>query len=71
MKEYLGNPKGYAEAFDSDGFLKTGDILFYNEDYKFYYVTRIKDIFKFKGWHVSTKNLKLKKSKGFELYNLY
>lgn len=53
FKKYYENPKATAEAFDKDGFLKTGDIVYYDEDLYFYYQTRIKDIFKYKGWHVN------------------
>lgn len=40
-------------AFDEEGFLKTGDIVYYDEDFCFYVVDRIKEMFKFKGWHVT------------------
>lgn len=53
MNAYYNNSKAYAEAFDSEGFLKTGDLLYYDEDYRFFYVNRIKEIFKYLGWHVS------------------
>lgn len=53
MNAYYRNPKAYADTFDSQGYLKTGDIVYYTEDYKFFYITRIKDIFKFRGFHVS------------------
>lgn len=53
MSAYYKNPEAYKNAFDSAGYYKSGDIVIYDEDYKFYYVTRIKDIFKYKGWHVS------------------
>lgn len=40
-------------AFDEDGFLKTGDVAYYDEEFCFYIVDRIKEMFKFKGWHVT------------------
>lgn len=39
-------------AFDEDGFLITGDVLYYDEEFCFYMVDRIKEMLKFKGWHV-------------------
>lgn len=39
-------------AFDKDGFVKTGDIAYYDEDRCIYVVERIKEMFKFKGWHI-------------------
>ncbi|KAF2902426.1 hypothetical protein ILUMI_03756 [Ignelater luminosus] len=33
-----------SDSWDSDGFLKTGDIFYYDEDYCFYVVDRIKDM---------------------------
>lgn len=41
-----------SETFDSDGWLKTGDIVFFDEDYCFYVVDRIKEMLKYKSWHV-------------------
>ncbi|KAJ8947580.1 hypothetical protein NQ318_010092 [Aromia moschata] len=39
-------------AFDSEGYIKTGDIVYYDEDYCLFIVDRIKAMFKYKGWHV-------------------
>ncbi|KAK4872938.1 hypothetical protein RN001_014967 [Aquatica leii] len=41
------------ECFDSDGWLKTGDLFYYNEDLCFYIVDRIKESFKFLHYHIS------------------
>lgn len=38
--------------FDNDGFYKTGDIAYYDEDGYFYIVDRIKEIIKYKAWQV-------------------
>ncbi|GJQ77864.1 hypothetical protein Trydic_g16117 [Trypoxylus dichotomus] len=40
-------------AWDSDGWIKTGDICYYDEDRCFYIVDRIKELIKYRGWHVS------------------
>ncbi|KAK4872932.1 hypothetical protein RN001_014961 [Aquatica leii] len=42
-----------AECFDSDGWLKTGDLFYYNEDLCFYAVDRIKESFKYLNHHIS------------------
>ncbi|CAH1105456.1 unnamed protein product [Psylliodes chrysocephalus] len=49
--------KGYykmdsSSAFDSDGYLRTGDLGYYDEDECFYIIGRIKEIFKYRGWHI-------------------
>lgn len=38
--------------YDDDGWLKTGDIVYYDENYCFYIVDRIKEMFKYKSWHI-------------------
>lgn len=52
MKCYLNNEEATKNVFDSDGFLRTGDVVYYDEDYCFYIVDRIKEMFKYKSWHV-------------------
>lgn len=42
-----------SESFDSDGWLRTGDIVYFDEDLCFYVVDRIKQMLKYKSWHVS------------------
>ncbi|XP_044268916.1 4-coumarate--CoA ligase 1-like [Tribolium madens] len=49
--------KGYYNAasshcFDKDGFLKSGDIGYYDEDGCLYVVGRIKEMFKYLSWHI-------------------
>jgi len=43
---YLNNPKANEENFTTDGFLKTGDALYYDEDGLFFVVDRYKDVIK-------------------------
>lgn len=40
-------------SFDKDGWLKTGDMVYYDEDYCFYVVDRIKESFKYQGWFIA------------------
>ncbi|KAB0792139.1 hypothetical protein PPYR_14100 [Photinus pyralis] len=49
--------KGYhnrdsSEVFDSEGYVKTGDIAYYNEEMCFFIVNRIKESFKYQGIHI-------------------
>ncbi|XP_050362013.1 uncharacterized protein LOC126781197 [Nymphalis io] len=43
--------------FDAEGFYKTGDIAYYDEDGYFYIVDRIKELIKYKGWQVTPSEL--------------
>ncbi|CAH0545841.1 unnamed protein product [Brassicogethes aeneus] len=42
-----------SETFDSDGWLKTGDIVYYDDEFFFYVVDRIKEMLKYRSWHVA------------------
>lgn len=42
-----------SEEFDNDGWLKTGDMVYYDNDYCFYVVDRIKEMLKYKSWHIA------------------
>ncbi|XP_044269470.1 luciferin 4-monooxygenase-like isoform X2 [Tribolium madens] len=44
-------------SFDEDGWLKTGDVVYYDEDYCFYVVDRIKESFKYQGWFIAPATL--------------
>ncbi|EFA00290.1 uncharacterized protein LOC658566 [Tribolium castaneum] len=41
-----------SDVFDEEGFLKTGDIGYYDEDGCLYVIDRIKEMFKYKSWHI-------------------
>ncbi|GJQ77871.1 hypothetical protein Trydic_g16124 [Trypoxylus dichotomus] len=47
---YIGEDA--SKSLDSDGFLKTGDIGYFNEDNCLYICDRIKDMFKYRSWHI-------------------
>jgi 4-coumarate--CoA ligase len=44
MKGYLHNPKADAETFTTDGWLKTGDIVVFDEDEDMFIVDRVKEV---------------------------
>ncbi|KAJ8967845.1 hypothetical protein NQ314_002607, partial [Rhamnusium bicolor] len=41
-----------SSAFDAEGYLKTGDIVCYDEEECFYVFDRLKEILRFKGWRI-------------------
>ena len=51
MKGYVGKDK--REDFDEEGFFKTGDVGYYDEEGYFYIVDRLKELIKYKGYQVS------------------
>lgn len=57
MKGYWRNPKATAETLTSDGWLKTGDIAYVDENDKFFIVDRKKELIKVKGNQVAPAEL--------------
>lgn len=57
MKGYLGNPKATALMIDSQGWLHTGDIGYYDENKFLFIVDRIKELIKHKGQQVAPAEL--------------
>ena len=49
---YLDNPEATARTIDSEGWLHTGDIAYYDEDEYFFIVGRLKELIKYKGFQV-------------------
>ena len=51
--DYLGDAAATTEILDSDGWLRTGDLCYIdNEDFLFF-VERIKELIKYKGYQVT------------------
>ncbi|XP_017775788.1 PREDICTED: luciferin 4-monooxygenase-like [Nicrophorus vespilloides] len=46
-----------SDVYDEDGYIKTGDMCYYNEDLCFFVVDRVKEMFKYQGWHITPTKL--------------
>lgn len=53
MKGYLGNEEATAATLDKDGWLKTGDLGYFDEDGLLYIVDRVKELIKHNGYQVT------------------
>jgi len=52
MKGYYNNSKETLATIDSEGWLHTGDVGYYDRDNNFYIVDRLKELIKYKGYQV-------------------
>ncbi|MDX6384683.1 MAG: hypothetical protein QOK48_2256 [Blastocatellia bacterium] len=57
MKGYLGQPEATTELIDNEGWLRTGDIGYADEDGALYIVDRLKELIKYKGRQVAPAEL--------------
>lgn len=57
MKGYHNNEKATRETITPDGWLKTGDIGYYDENHEFYITDRLKELIKVKGFQVAPAEL--------------
>ncbi|KAH0841104.1 hypothetical protein AYO21_06596 [Fonsecaea monophora] len=58
VRGYFNNPKANAEAYDAEGYLKTGDVLYCDgKTKKWYIVDRKKELIKVRGFQVSPSEL--------------
>lgn len=56
MKEYLGNVEATIATIDEEGWLKTGDLCYFDEDGLLYIVDRIKELIKHNGYQVQNSS---------------
>ncbi|KAL6955728.1 4-coumarate--CoA ligase-like 6 [Sarracenia purpurea var. burkii] len=57
MKGYLNNPEATAMTIDEDGWLRTGDAVYFDEDGYLHLFDRLKEIIKYKGFQISPSEL--------------
>lgn len=57
MKGYLANDKATRETIDKDGWLRTGDLGYFDDDSQFYIVDRLKELIKYRGFQVAPAEL--------------
>uniref|UniRef100_T1HAQ2 Uncharacterized protein n=2 Tax=Rhodnius prolixus TaxID=13249 RepID=T1HAQ2_RHOPR len=57
MKGYVNNPEATAALFDKDGWVHTGDIGYYDEEGYLFVIDRIKELIKYKSYHISPTEL--------------
>ncbi|KAK4884441.1 hypothetical protein RN001_000712 [Aquatica leii] len=57
MKGYMNDPGSTSNAIDKDGWFRTGDIAYYDDDGYFYIVDRLKELIKYKGFQVPPAEL--------------
>ncbi|XWS60302.1 hypothetical protein CRYUN_Cryun07bG0024400 [Craigia yunnanensis] len=57
MKGYVGDEKATAETLDSEGWLKTGDICYFDSEGFLYIVDRLKELIKYKAYQVPPAEL--------------
>ncbi|XP_046971328.1 4-coumarate--CoA ligase 1-like [Vanessa cardui] len=57
MKGYMGDKASSDELVDKEGYIRTGDIGYYDNDGYFYIVDRLKELIKYKGFQVAPAEL--------------
>nr|XP_037872505.1 luciferin 4-monooxygenase [Bombyx mori] len=53
FKEYYNDPENTKAAFSEDGWFKTGDIMYRDENYNFFFVDRVQLLIHYKNYQIS------------------
>ncbi|KAM7307028.1 4-coumarate--CoA ligase 1 [Ixodes scapularis] len=57
MRGYYGNPEATSQAIILDGWVRTGDICYYDEEGRFFYVERMSQFFRCMGINVASSSI--------------
>ncbi|GLJ23856.1 hypothetical protein SUGI_0453320 [Cryptomeria japonica] len=57
MKGYFSNPEATVSALDKDGWLRTGDLCYIDDEGYIFIVDRLKELIKYKGYQVAPAEL--------------
>ncbi|KAL0331033.1 UNVERIFIED_CONTAM: 4-coumarate--CoA ligase-like 6 [Sesamum angustifolium] len=57
MKGYLNNVEATTAAIDKDGWLHTGDIVYFDQEGYLYIIDRLKEMIKYKGFQIAPADL--------------
>ncbi|TKY70251.1 4-coumarate--CoA ligase 6 [Spatholobus suberectus] len=57
MKGYLNNEEATMSTIDKDGWLRTGDVVYFDHDGYLHISDRLKDIIKYKGFQIAPADL--------------
>ncbi|XP_024031287.1 4-coumarate--CoA ligase-like 6 [Morus notabilis] len=57
MKGYLNDPETTMSAIDKDGWLRTGDIVYINQNGYLHIIDRLKEMIKYKGFQIAPADL--------------
>jgi 4-coumarate--CoA ligase len=70
---YINNPEATVNAIDSDGFIKTGDIGFFDEKNALHVVDRLKEVMRYKGYNSTPSEIEsvIEELEGVEIVSVF